>query len=97
MDGPEQGHTQATDPAAASKDTGAIEPVIKGKHQKKKKKRRASTFLSAVLASLCLHISGGHGGYPPTAVPRPHSVSQSPVGGGRALKQVQEFGAGSEP
>lgn len=41
MDGPEQGHTQATDPAAASKDTGAIEPVIKGKHQKKKKKKKS--------------------------------------------------------
>lgn len=88
---------QATDPAAASKDAGAIEPVIKSKHQTKTKtKTRASTFLSAVLASLCLHTSGGDGGDPPTAVPRPHSVSQSPVGGGRALKQVQEFGAGSE-
>lgn len=27
MDGPEQGHTQATDPAAASKDAGDIEPA----------------------------------------------------------------------
>lgn len=32
VDGPEQGHTQATDPAAARKDAGAIEPVIKRKH-----------------------------------------------------------------
>lgn len=95
MDGPEQGHMQATDPSAASKDAGAIELVIKSKHQTKTK-TRASTFLSTVLASLCLHTSGGDGGDPPTAVPRPHSVSQSPVGGGRALKQVQEFGAGSE-
>lgn len=32
VDGPEQGHTQATDPAAASKDAGDIEPVIKRRH-----------------------------------------------------------------
>lgn len=32
VDGPEQGHTQATDPAAARKDAGAIEPFIKRKH-----------------------------------------------------------------
>lgn len=60
MDGPEQGHTQATDPAAASKDTGAIEPVIKGKHQKKKKKEeeQAPSCLQCWLHCVCISVAG---------------------------------------
>lgn len=86
MDGPEQGHTQATDPAAASKDAGDIEPVIK----------REGIFLSAVLAFAEFRSPVVGAGQPPHGWPQATFHVTVTSGRRKGPEAGPEFGAGSE-